>query len=653
MTSVASDDKVDSRLTQVTSWWVRHPSDWRVMALATVGFGTLYYLTERLGLLVQSQPENVPVFWPAAGLAAGTLVALGPQARLPVALPVALSSILPALIWNDQIISNFVFGICNVAECFIFASIMEHFDKSEKLASLRSVGYFLLAATVAAALAAAPAAITLKVLHMSDAPLLTEWRSWFESDGIGILTVAPVMLTLPSLRREPPTPAMLIESALALALTGAAAAFALSLKPGTTVWPIVTPVTALFSLFMWLAGRMPPAFSAIAAVMVPFVIVLTAESGIGRLGEVTLAPDNRIAAARIAILASSLWALTLTAMFARVRNDAEKLRMSDEHLRNALFAGHVYAFDHDVASGKVERSENAATILGVDSDEAQMGFQDYLQITHPQDRANILAGAARMTPAAPFTKSNVRIIRPDGQIVWLEQSETGIFDPNGKLARIRGLSQNVTERIGAEAAQGELVKELNHRVKNTLAIMSAIIELTRPGHDSLDDYVAALDGRISSMKKTHERLSQSNWMGVDLAVLVEDETAPYRLAGNIILDGPPLILPPTVGQSMSCALHELATNAAKHGALSRADGKLLVEWTLDIDQDRGRVLSLVWQEQTTLPAPAPTHNGYGMSIIRNQLRYEHQAKVDVQFRPEGLTCHIEVSIDGASNGGRI
>ena len=634
-----------SRLAHFSDWWASNPNGWRARAIIFACFAPLYFWAEWLGRLVQVQPENVAVFWPAAGLAAGALVTLGPSSRPPIVLTTILSSTLPALLENDQVIANFIFGLCNAAECLIFAAVFEHFDKSARLENLRSVAYFLLAATVATILAAIPAAITLKVMHLSDAPLLDEWRSWLEADVFGILTAAPVILTLPALRREPPTWAMLAESAVALGLTIAAAAYALNLKPGVTVWPIVTPVTALFSLFMWLAGRMPPAFSAIAAVLVPFVIVLTATSGVGHLGGNSGIPDNRIAAARIAILASSVWALSLSAMFARLRNDAEKLRMSDEHLRNALVAGHVYAFDHEIASGKIERSENAAAILGVENDGAQMGYDDYVKIVHPQDRDNILSGAGRMRPGSAFSNSTVRIIRPDGQIVWLEQSETGIFDQNGTLVRIRGLTHNVTERKAAEAAQTEMVNELNHRVKNTLAIMSAIIELTREGHATLDDYVSALDGRISSMKKTHERLSQTSWAGVDLALLIGDETAPYQSAGNISLNGPPVVLPPMCAQSLSFALHELATNAAKHGALSRNGGKLQVDWSLKVDPRQGRILSMTWLEKMNAPIKTPIRDGYGMRVIRDQLRYEQHAQVEIAIPPEGLRCDIHLPLD--------
>jgi len=136
-----------------------------------------------------------------------------------------------------------------------------------------------------------------------------------------------------------------------------------------------------------------------------------------------------------------------------------------------------------------------------------------------------------------------------------------------------GVNIDVTARKRAEERQRVLVAELDHRVKNTLATVSSVISQLAVGYGSVATFVAAVDGRIRSMARTQELLSASKWRGISLAELVRRELAPYAKDGNTEVNGPETILRADVGQVMAMVVHELATNAAKHGSLSTTDGR--------------------------------------------------------------------------------
>lgn len=202
----------------------------------------------------------------------------------------------------------------------------------------------------------------------------------------------------------------------------------------------------------------------------------------------------------------------------------------------------------------------------------------------------------------------------------------------------------------SEGRQRLLIAELDHRVKNTLATVAAVVERSRQGAPSVDALAAAVESRIHTMARTHSRLSCSSWAGAALRGLIEDELAPYLTSKNIIVEGPELVLVPHASQAVSMVLHELATNAAKYGALSAKDGKVSVTWAISQDDSKGS-LNLVWQETGGPRVSPPTCEGFGMSVIRDLLGYELNARVDLQFASEGLRWQISIPLARATNPG--
>src|SRR5262249_48611130 len=236
-----------------------------------------------------------------------------------------------------------------------------------------------------------------------------------------------------------------------------------------------------------------------------------------------------------------------------------------------------------------------------------------------------------------------RFVRPDSQEVWLEETSRAEFDTAGRLVRVHGLARDITRRKQSEKRQDLLRAELDHRVKNVLARVAAVVRYTQQPSATINEFVNALDGRIQSIAAAHALLSQSRWYGVGLADLMRHQLAPYTTDANTAISGPNIILTSAETQAVAMVIHELVTNAAKHGALSRPDGGVSLSWDR-IGADATPVLTITWRELGGPPIMAPVQSGYGSGLIRNLIPHELGGNVNLVFQPEGVCCEIEIPI---------
>jgi two-component sensor histidine kinase/integral membrane sensor domain MASE1 len=206
------------------------------------------------------------------------------------------------------------------------------------------------------------------------------------------------------------------------------------------------------------------------------------------------------------------------------------------------------------------------------------------------------------------------------------------------------------ERRRSEERQRVLIAELDHRVKNVLATVSAVAAHTLDASSSMAHFVAALDGRLRSMASTHELLSDRQWRGIPLAELMRSELAAYATRDNIEINGPEVMLRPEAGQAMAMVVHELVTNAAKHGALSIPSGRVSVRWHRELDGSDQFVFA--WRETGGPRVEAPGKSGYGTGVVRELVPYEFGGTVDFSFAPEGVQCRLEIPFDRVSGDSR-
>ena len=163
-------------------------------------------------------------------------------------------------------------------------------------------------------------------------------------------------------------------------------------------------------------------------------------------------------------------------------------------------------------------------------------------------------------------------------------------------------------------------------------------------------FAVALDGRIRSMGSTHELLSHRRWLGIPLAELVERELAPYATGSNTEIGGPEVMLSAEAGQTMGMVLHELVTNAAKHGALSVPSGCVSIRWRLPLDGSASDRLVFTWRETGGPLVVPPSKSSYGMHVVRELIPYELGGTIDYVLAPEGARCQVEIPLARLSRG---
>jgi PAS domain S-box-containing protein len=609
------------------------------LALAVV-VGCVYTLAAKMSLALLT-PDGVAVFWPAAGVSAGTLIALGPNARWGVVAGTMVATIVANLLGDRNLVSSIVFALCNAGEALLTAGIIErYFGSPFSLDRLRHVLGLLSAAVVATAVSGIGGALGFALFHDASAPIFVTWQNWFASDALGIVTIAPLVIGLASAAREPPAQRETIEGLLALAslIVMSVIVIALPQEP----WTTIVPIALLFPVLLWIAARCRPVFAAAAAFIVTLAIVGTATIGIGHFGGPGLPMAERVLAARAGILAVALCAYVLAALFAERRQNETALAESEARVQEALTAGAVTTFVWDVGTGSSQRSANAAQILGFDPRQTSSS-SDFLARVHADDRERFRAQVRDVVPGRPAYTAIFRFQHPDGREVWLQETATAEFDAVGRLLRLKGLTLDVTARKRAEDQQSLLIAALDHRVKNLLARVALVAKDMRQSSASFDEYIQALDRRIQSMADAHALLSQNRWDGVGLADLVRRQLAPEATDANAIISGPNVVLPAAATQTLAMVLHELVTNAARYGALSTPHGRVEVSWSLAGGADAAD-LSIDWREIGGPAVAASPVCRYGVRIIRDLIPHELGGSVDLAFDSAGVCCKIAIPL---------
>jgi PAS domain S-box-containing protein len=612
-----------------------------IWVAAAVGIG--YFLAARLSLLLLAKPDGVAVFWPAAGISSGILIAFGREVRWPVAVGTIAATIVANLTSDRTIWSASVFALCNAGEALLVAWLIERFFGAEfNLGRLRQVLGLLVAAIIGTAASGIPATAAYRLLHSPDASVFITWQHWFASDAIGIITIAPSIIGLASALRAPPSRRELVEGAAGLASLAVVLAIIIFLPPAS--WGIEVPVELLFPVLLWLTARCGPVFTAAAVFGVSLAFVCSVTFQLGLFSNVLPLTNEHILGVQGDILGVAIFAYILAALFEERRQREAAVMKNEARLQNALVAGGVAAFDWDMQSDLMQNSESAAEILGIDP-QSPVTATSFLARIHPDDRKTLKPLAIGVGPSNPSYSATFRYTRPDGREVWLEEKSQVEYDAAGHAVRLEGVILDITERKRADEHQKMLITELDHRVKNILARVAVVAIQTREGSGSIDQFVKTLDGRIQSMAAAHSLLSQASWNGVGLTDLVRDQLAPYMGQANVNISGPNVILNSAATQSIAMTLHELVTNAAKHGALSRPSGQVLVSWERLVGIGAAAKLTLEWREVGGPIVGAPPQSGFGTNLIRDLIPHELSGTVDLMFGSDGICCRIEVPLD--------
>jgi PAS domain S-box-containing protein len=321
---------------------------------------------------------------------------------------------------------------------------------------------------------------------------------------------------------------------------------------------------------------------------------------------------------------------------AAVEATAARLMQSEQGRTLALAAGNMGAWEWHAEDDSWTWDEGHARIFGMGRPNGTRVRDARVSRFFPEEDWRTLRTAREtVTPAKNTFHIELFIRRRSGELRSCLIAGGATFAPDGRLVRVDGVTIDITDRKQAETMQVLLAREVDHRARNALAVVQAIIRLARA--DSQEAYVAAVDGRVRALAHTHDLLSKSRWQGADVRTLVMDEMAPYAQSGRISTSGPSTILPAEKAQTVGLALHELATNAAKYGALSVADGRIAIAWRTE-----GSTLHFIWEESGGPLVETPARKGFGTKIIQASLNEQKGDSVTFEWNPQGLKCTIEV-----------
>lgn len=471
----------------------------------------------------------------------------------------------------------------------------------------------------------------------------------------------------PSSDLEPPGTAKLIEApgldgvprlfgvAPFVPGTGGALRLAVSLDAQATLAPVREAERR--GLLLILGGMMMAFLAAWAGarrfVLRPLTVLLDAAAQWERgRYEVRAAPALGGSTPELSRLAGALDRMAEAAE-GRDRATAELLE-KEARLSLALSAGGLAAWELDPESGQVLRSARHDALFGYDRPVAHWNWRTFLRHVLPEERREVEeAFRALRSGRGPLTL-DFRIRRAgDGEIRWLEARGALHRGLDGR-EKVLGVLADVTERRRTEARLRLTVGELNHRVKNTLATVQSLAAQTLRAPAGSDGAIpaaarAAFEARLLALARSHDLLTREGWSGARLGELVALALAPHSsgAAGTrYSVGGPPLYVQPRLAVPLAVALHELATNAARHGALSGPEGKVRVTWRQDPPlPGRTPMLRIRWVEQggPRVEGP-PKRRGFGTRLLEQGLARELGGSVRLEFRPTGLVCEIEAPL---------
>ncbi len=324
---------------------------------------------------------------------------------------------------------------------------------------------------------------------------------------------------------------------------------------------------------------------------------------------------------------------------AELKSSTARLLQSEQLRSLALAAGQMGSWDWDAVSGEFSWDEGQFGIFGVDSGSFPLTPDNVRALIHPEDWERLRAALAGVREDGQTFQTEFRVHRPNGELRWCIGAAAASIDAAGRVVGLSGVTVDITDRKSAEERQTLLVREVDHRARNALAVVQSIIRLTRA--ESKEGYITAVEGRITALSRAHVLLSQSRWQGANLSRILDEELAPYRRSDleKIVTTGPEVFLEPGTAQILALALHELATNAAKYGALSSSFGRVKLSWELGPD-----FLRLQWVESGGPPVQRPSSEGYGTRVIGASVERQLDGTATFDWSPDGLRFTMSISL---------
>ncbi len=321
---------------------------------------------------------------------------------------------------------------------------------------------------------------------------------------------------------------------------------------------------------------------------------------------------------------------------------SRELQAANDKLNLALDAARSGAWELDLSSNRAIWSRENSVLLGVEPSDLPPDYREYIE-RHvlPADRERLSAEVAALVASRETDLAmEYRILHPRLGIRWIAASGKVERDEEGRALRLVGLNQDVTERKENEEHVRLLLREVNHRSKNMLAVVQAIARATAARDPA--EFVDRFSHRVQALSASQDLLVRNEWRGVDIAELARAQLAHYGgyFGDRIRLSGEPLMIRPVAAQAIGMALHELGTNAGKYGALAGAAGTIEIAWSVTGAGEAAR-FAISWFERGGPPVAEPGRRGFGTTVVEMMSRRSLDADVVYDLGPEGVDWRLE------------
>ena len=327
---------------------------------------------------------------------------------------------------------------------------------------------------------------------------------------------------------------------------------------------------------------------------------------------------------------------------------------SDEELARILGRVPTAVYVYDAQSrAVVYESRSLRTLLGFEETAATTGAPDWRANIHPDDAGAFAQHLDRVLrqPLGAGSTCEVRLRDSAGTWRWFLLSDTAASGSGGEPGWIAGSATEISRQKQSERLAALTVGEMRHRTKNLAAIFDAIGRQSVKGEaQAVQEFFERFMGRIRAVLGAGSIVLASDNRAADLKRIVDAALTPFRDVGrneNIEIAGPDVSVSELTAGGLSLAVHELATNALKYGALSVPDGKVRVHWTLQAMPDGSATLALVWQESGGPPVAGPKQEGFGTKVIRSAVRHEMNGETRLAYARDGLRCEFRFSLPAA------
>ena len=585
-----------------------------------------YLATGALGLRWALVPGAGSPVWPASGIAFAALILFGLRywpaifvARIALALLVRS----PQPLWADIVIA---LGTTFAAVIPVWL-IRTAWRFSPQLGNIRDMLSLLLGgAALGATISAGVGAGVLLATGVPPPQVLSAASNWWFGYAVGLLVMGPLLLSWSRIERW--RLARILHFATCM-IVGAIACAVVFLTPRSAeLWPF-----HVFPFFVW--GAVAFRVRGVAGLMLIISIfaIIAAINGTGPLDRQGLPAAGRVFLTQQFIAMLGLTMLVLAAAMEQRRGVEAQARLA------AIVASSPDAMISFSPEGLVRSWNRGAEALFGYAEEEVIGRHGSFLLQPGSPEQSVFEGAMAQ---GVIRRDAVRVDR-EGRGIDVSISANRIVAPDGSIIGVAAVMRDIRARRRAEEHQRLLINELNHRVKNTLAIVQGLAQQSFKHVDS-DDARGAFDGRLLALAAAHNLLTDQRWERAPLGELVAQVLAPYRSDGEQRLraEGPAIDLGPKTAVAIAMALHELATNAAKYGALSAPGGTVDVRWSAEPGSPPRFRLS--WRERGGPPVVPPARRGFGTRLIERGIAADLHGSATLMFRSEGLECEIEAPL---------